>query len=93
VPDRKLLTRAHLLLGESAFRNNDLRTAADALATAFELTPAQTLMLADARLRLGDRVRGLQALDDVARLLPDDDPLQAERRRLERTYRPLGTDR
>ena len=45
-------------------------------------------MLAEARLKLGQRELGFQVLDDVSRTFPHDQALQAQRSRLEQQYGP-----
>jgi hypothetical protein len=87
VPDVKKQARAYLLLGESAFHAGDFRGAAQTLASQPKLTGEQALMLAEARLKLGERAVGFQVLDFVAQSAPDDAQLQARKQALERAYR------
>jgi TolA-binding protein len=86
VPDVKKQARAYLLLGESAFHVGDFRGAAQTLASQPKLTAEQALMLAEARLKLGERAIGFQVLDFVASSYPDDTRVQARKHALEREY-------
>jgi hypothetical protein len=86
VPDPGKRLRAHALLGESAFHAGDTQTAARELGAQSKLSPEQALMLAEARLQLGQRDSGFEVLDFVARTYPDDRVLQAHKAQLERRY-------
>jgi membrane-associated phospholipid phosphatase len=86
VPDPGKRLRAHALLGESAFHTGDTQTAARELGSQSKLSPEQALMLAEARLQLGQREQGFEVLDFVARTYPDDRALQAHKVQLERRY-------
>jgi hypothetical protein len=86
VPDPEMQVRANRLLGVSAFHNRDYRRAVDALAAESELPPEEALMLAEARLQLGQRELGFQALDDITKLWPETASRREKRLRLERAY-------
>jgi TolA-binding protein len=86
VPDPSKRLRAHALLGESAFHAGDTQTAARELGAQSKLSPEQALMLAEARLQLGQREQGFEVLDFVARAYPQDHALQAHKAQLERRY-------
>lgn len=86
VPDVAKQSRAYLLLGESAYRARDFRGAAETLGSQPKLSKEQALMLAEARLELGQRELGFQVLDFVAGAYPADDALRREKRRLEQRY-------
>jgi hypothetical protein len=92
VPDASKRARAHQLLGESAFRTGDARTAARELGAQIKLSPEQALMLAEARLQLGQRDLGFQVLDFVGRTYPSDSALQEHKAQLERRYARTSTN-
>jgi membrane-associated phospholipid phosphatase len=86
VPNESKQLRAVQLEGECAFRNADYDRVVKTLGTQLKLTRDQALMVAEARLRLGQREVGFQVLDYVARSLPDDTALQARKAELERQF-------
>jgi hypothetical protein len=86
VPDPSKRERAHQLLGESAFHVGDAQTAVRELGGRPKLSAEQALILAEARLQLGQRDLGFEVLDFVGRKYPRDGALQAHKAELERRY-------
>jgi hypothetical protein len=86
VPDLPEQENAYLLLGESAYHAADFQTALRTFASQPKLTADHALMLAEARLRLGQRELGFQALDSLVRSNPDDARLRARASQLEHAY-------
>jgi hypothetical protein len=83
VPDVKKQARTYVLLGESSYFDRDWQRAIHALSSQPALAPHQRLMLAEARLRVGQRELAFSELDMLAASVPGNAEVQARKRRLE----------
>src|SRR5262249_5238024 len=86
LPSRSEQARAYAWLGTSAYRAGHFALAAQTFAWQPELGAEQSLMLAEARLALGERALGLQLLDTLRSEHADDAELLARIRALESRY-------